>query len=359
MTGVVFIGSASNDEAKSVVAEITSNLIAWGMTPKPWYNSFRPGHVTILELQELARETDFGVFVLTPDDTVVDENGARILAPRDNVILEVGIFVGALGLERTFLVRADGPALKWATDLLGVGEVRYHLAANVTIPAALLGPLENTLKPAMQLGPIQDRLTTSHIYYLELRNLVAATQKADFRHNRYFLDAARTLLGDVQRRATDWAGGSILIPWDYYWHMLKGLYAAAKKEIFTTSAGSYDQAWSTPEGNQLFATQVANTIAQSTRVFVFRDQSQVTTEIRELMDQQAKRIDVRVVFENQVNNLFPKNIGSDWAVIDDGAVVAITKSFDRYEAEFRCPSDADAKAFCQLRDKVRQASSPL
>jgi hypothetical protein len=44
-------------------------------------------------------------------------------SPRDNVVFEAGLFGGALGMRRTFILHANGAKLP--TDLLGLTSVRY------------------------------------------------------------------------------------------------------------------------------------------------------------------------------------------------------------------------------------------
>src|SRR5262249_15869555 len=44
-------------------------------------------------------------------------------SPRDNVVFEAGLFGGALGIRRTFILHADGAKLP--TDLLGLTSIRY------------------------------------------------------------------------------------------------------------------------------------------------------------------------------------------------------------------------------------------
>ena len=63
---------------------------------------------------------DFAVLVLSDDDVTISRKHTQV-SPRDNVVLELGLFMGALGRRRTFVVIAqtdDGPP-KIPSDLLG------------------------------------------------------------------------------------------------------------------------------------------------------------------------------------------------------------------------------------------------
>ena len=102
-----------------------------------WTTSFNPGTTTVERLHELAHEVDFAAFVFAQDDwttsppaTGLTPGGAGQASPRDNVVFEAGLFGGALGLRRTFILHADGAKLP--SDLLGLTSIRYHGAPTPT-----------------------------------------------------------------------------------------------------------------------------------------------------------------------------------------------------------------------------------
>jgi hypothetical protein len=72
---------------------------------------------------------DFAAFVFAQDDWTAptpDDPGTAApgqASPRDNVVFEAGLFGGALGMRRTFILHANGAKLP--TDLLGLTCVRY------------------------------------------------------------------------------------------------------------------------------------------------------------------------------------------------------------------------------------------
>jgi len=61
---------------------------------------------------------DFGVFVFSSDDSVTSR-GKTQRAVRDNVLFELGLFVGRLGIKRSFVVAPNDPDLRIPSDLLG------------------------------------------------------------------------------------------------------------------------------------------------------------------------------------------------------------------------------------------------
>lgn len=94
---------------------------------EPWTTTFNPGVSTLERLVELTHEVDFAAFVFAQDDwTTVGAPAADSAqaSPRDNVVFEAGLFGGALGMRRTFILHANGSKLP--TDLLGLTCVRYE-----------------------------------------------------------------------------------------------------------------------------------------------------------------------------------------------------------------------------------------
>ncbi len=84
---------------------------------KPWTSAFKPGDVTVQRLMELATEMLGAVVVFAGNDQV-SSRGQSHSAPRDNLVLEAGIFLSRLGLPNVLLLREENS--KWPSDLLGV-----------------------------------------------------------------------------------------------------------------------------------------------------------------------------------------------------------------------------------------------
>lgn len=122
----IFLGSSGKQE--KLLQALTRGLEDVARV-EPWTTSFNPGTTTLERLLELAHQVDFAAFVFAQDDWTsagaASESGQA--APRDNVVFEAGLFGGALGMRRTFIVHANGSKLP--TDLLGFTCVRYGDAA--------------------------------------------------------------------------------------------------------------------------------------------------------------------------------------------------------------------------------------
>lgn len=79
---------------------------------------------------------DFAVLLVTQDDLTVSRGAERQVA-RDNVVFELGLFIGALGRDRTFMVydRTRPPALP--TDLAGVTAATFEPHSSGNLQASL------------------------------------------------------------------------------------------------------------------------------------------------------------------------------------------------------------------------------
>lgn len=85
---------------------------------------FGLSHGTLESLVENLNRYDFAVLVLTSDDLSISREQVK-QSPRDNVLLEMGMFIGAIGRRRTFIVYDRTVDMKLPTDLAGVTPATY------------------------------------------------------------------------------------------------------------------------------------------------------------------------------------------------------------------------------------------
>lgn len=94
--------------------------------------------------------------VLRAED-LVESRGQTQLAPRDNVMFELGLFMGTLGRERTFFVYSRDNPPKLPSDLAGITAISYAEPNRGTLEAAL-GPVCLQVKNAAnRLGLRENR----------------------------------------------------------------------------------------------------------------------------------------------------------------------------------------------------------
>ena len=119
----LFIGSATESER---IARRLGRALDGHIELHLWSEVFGLGELNLQALQREAAECDFAVFVWGVEDTTV-ARGRRSRSPRDNVVYEAGLFAGALGEDRVFVVHAE--KTKIPSDYLGVTTATFDPAS--------------------------------------------------------------------------------------------------------------------------------------------------------------------------------------------------------------------------------------
>lgn len=123
-----FIGSSRESirYAEAIQKNLEDSAIP-NLEPICWPAVFQLGSYTLEILLEALKQSSFGIFVLAPDDYIEIRNESYYI-PRDNVLLEMGMFIAGVGRSNTFFVYPkDTPQVKLhlPSDLLGVTGVAY------------------------------------------------------------------------------------------------------------------------------------------------------------------------------------------------------------------------------------------
>lgn len=119
----IFVGSATEtEELAEKIAKALKKALKGRVDIALWRQVFRLGVVTLSALQREAAKCDFAVFVWGISDLTVSRR-QRSRAPRDNVVYEAGLFAGALGAQRVFVVHANNT--KIPSDYNGVTTARF------------------------------------------------------------------------------------------------------------------------------------------------------------------------------------------------------------------------------------------
>src|SRR5260370_40757866 len=114
--------------------------------PLVWRQSvFGPTATTISALLERAVNSAFAALVFTPDDSVVSRAAEDAVA-RDNVIFELGLFLGALGPRRVFIVPPRNQQLRLPSDLAGVTCLTYKSHRKDQNLQAAIGPAATAIR---------------------------------------------------------------------------------------------------------------------------------------------------------------------------------------------------------------------
>jgi hypothetical protein len=173
----IFIGSSK--AGYSVAEKVKSNLSVIGdcllwQDPNVW----EPNRSTFENLMRMVSYFDFGIFVATADDLTLT-NDKIVIEPRDNVILEMALFLGAMGRDKSFLLVEEG--VKLPTDFSGIYMPRFDKDNDKTIKDAC-DEYANKIAEHYQLGHLSLYPTTALAigYYKNfVAGLVESVQDAE------------------------------------------------------------------------------------------------------------------------------------------------------------------------------------
>jgi predicted nucleotide-binding protein len=133
----VFVGSSTEGKP---IAERLHALLTEFARPRLWPSAFRLGQNFVDDILRQAHECEFGVFLMTADD-MVTKRGETHAAARDNVLFELGVFLGAVGKERAFFVYSRDHPPMLPSDLQGMTAGIY------TFPEGPLSDATDALRP--------------------------------------------------------------------------------------------------------------------------------------------------------------------------------------------------------------------
>jgi hypothetical protein len=150
----LFVGSSSEGlriaEAVQVVLDPVCEVELWTQ------GTFGLTQGTLESLVMALSRFDFALLVLTADDMTVSRGTEKATA-RDNVLFELGLFIGSLSRDRTFILhdRTNPPALP--SDLAGITAATFapHISGN--LEAALGAPCARIRTSVERLGVRKDK----------------------------------------------------------------------------------------------------------------------------------------------------------------------------------------------------------
>ena len=132
-------------------------------------------------LESLIRQLDLadvGIFVFSADDTL-RIRGTECEATRDNVVFELGLFVGRLGRDKSYIISPRSERLHLPSDLLGVSVLKYDLGRNDGNLNAALGPATTRIRA--RLRDIVPKITKASseldLPIIERRDLLTERQR--------------------------------------------------------------------------------------------------------------------------------------------------------------------------------------
>lgn len=139
----VFIISSA--EGLDVARKIQDALAHDGFIVRLWTDDvFKVASYAIESLETELNDSDFAVAVAHSDDMTLFR-GLDWPAPRDNVVFELGLFMGRLGRKRAILMEPREDKVKLPSDLSGITTIPYNYEPGKDA-AARMAPACNILR---------------------------------------------------------------------------------------------------------------------------------------------------------------------------------------------------------------------
>jgi predicted nucleotide-binding protein len=111
---------------------------------------------TVESLEDQLARADFAVLILAADDVTISRD-VRSPSPSDNVLFELGLFMGRLGRRHTFYLFDETAPVKLPTDLAGMTGIGYIGSDDLDTalgPACTRIRVEiSRLEPSVKLDP--------------------------------------------------------------------------------------------------------------------------------------------------------------------------------------------------------------
>ena len=163
----VFVGSSSEglkfaQAVRGLLEDENAEVTLWNE------GFFGLGSTFIETLINALSRFDFAILVLTPDD-LINSRTVESFSPRDNIIFELGLFMGRLGRSRTFILHQSNAKLKIPTDLAGVTTATYQWPRGDKSHKAAVGAACDSIREVIRDLGISDEKMNRQLSNLESR----------------------------------------------------------------------------------------------------------------------------------------------------------------------------------------------
>ena len=172
----LFIGSSSQ---RLPIAQALKQMLANSTEVAVWDEAaeFAIGHSILDGLIKVSKNFDFALLIFGQDDCTM-MGGVEMPTVRDNVIFELGLFMGQMGMDRAFWLSPQGAqAPHIASDLGGIVHLSFKEVTTTdaeAIRASLAGPADKIRSHMATLSLRTDR--TGHVVPMRQALCLASSQ---------------------------------------------------------------------------------------------------------------------------------------------------------------------------------------
>ncbi|ETZ08389.1 hypothetical protein AJ90_04845 [Vibrio parahaemolyticus M0605] len=144
---------ASSVEGLEVAESVKALLEHSSIRAEIWtQGTFKANGYPLEQLEQALQKHCFGLFIMTPDDILLRRN-EEVNVARDNVLLELGMFIGKYGRDNCFIMLPRGEtAPKMPSDLTGFNTLDYDHDWFKDSPDAALGTSVRQIKLTIDIN---------------------------------------------------------------------------------------------------------------------------------------------------------------------------------------------------------------
>jgi len=113
---------------------------------------FKVANYTLQDLEAAVDQSDFAIAIAHADD-ITESRNKDWPAPRDNVVFELGLFMGKLGRQRAILMEPREDKVKLPSDLSGITTIPYRFEVGQDAAALMSPACDKLRRHILELGP--------------------------------------------------------------------------------------------------------------------------------------------------------------------------------------------------------------
>ncbi|ACJ30377.1 Conserved hypothetical protein [Shewanella piezotolerans WP3] len=172
----IFIGSSV--ESLPIADAIAENL-EFDAEVTIWRSgTFNLSSSTLDDLILKSKSVDFSAFIFSPDDLAIMRSREQYVV-RDNVLFELGLFIGSIGKERCFIIKPRDVELHFPSDLLGITPTDYDPNRSDANLTSSLTYASTQIKREMNNKGVFQEISTPKVQKLDVNNVLSEVSEND------------------------------------------------------------------------------------------------------------------------------------------------------------------------------------